>query len=57
MGIPKDSVLRYETAIKMGKFVLIYSGSAEEVENAQRILDAAKAAESAVHVCEAPVAV
>jgi len=57
MGIPRDSILRYETAIKSGKFVLIYHGTPEEVENAKRILDAAKASETAVHVTETPVAV
>jgi uncharacterized membrane protein len=57
MGIPKDSILRYETAVKMGKFVLIYSGSPEEVENAKQILEAAQATETVVHVLESPVAV
>jgi len=57
MGIPKDSILRYETAIKSGKFVLIYHGTPEEVENAKRILDASKASESNVHVVEQPVSV
>jgi len=57
MGIPKDSILRYETAIKTGKFVLIFHGTPEEVENAKRILDAAKASETALHVIETPVAV
>lgn len=30
LGIPKDSILRYETALKAGKFVLIAHGSAED---------------------------
>jgi len=57
MGIPKDSILRYETAIKTGKFILIFHGTPEEVENAKRILDAAKASETTLHVNETPVAV
>jgi len=57
MGIPKDSILRYETAIKSGKFVVIYHGTPEEVENAKRILEKAKASETAVHFVETPLAV
>ena len=30
LGIPKDSVLRYETALKTGKFIVIAHGSSEE---------------------------
>lgn len=55
VGIPKDSILRYETAIKSGKFVLVYHGSPEEVENAKRILEGGNAEETAVHVSEMPV--
>jgi uncharacterized membrane protein len=57
MGIPKDSILRYETAIKSGKFVVIFHGTPEEVENSKRILEAAKASETAIHMTETPVAV
>lgn len=52
LGIPRDSILRYETAVKMGKFVLIYHGRPEDVEDAERLLDAAKASETAVHIVE-----
>jgi hypothetical protein len=38
MGIPKDSVLQYETAIKSGKFVVIAHGSAEETAHAREII-------------------
>src|SRR5208337_2229429 len=31
IGIPKDSILRYETAVKSGKFVLIFHGTPGEV--------------------------
>jgi len=39
LGIPKDSVLRYETALKAGKFVLIAHGSAKETTNAREIIN------------------
>ena len=38
LGIPKDSILRYETALKAGKFVLIAHGSAEDITHAKEIL-------------------
>jgi hypothetical protein len=37
-GIPKDSVLQYETALKAGKFVVIAHGTAGEVTRAQEII-------------------
>ena len=39
VGIPEDSILRYETALKTGKFVLIVHGSKEEVVHAKEILN------------------
>jgi uncharacterized membrane protein len=38
VGIPKDSVLRYETALKTGSFVLVARGNAEQAEHARDIL-------------------
>jgi hypothetical protein len=38
LGIPKDSVLQYETAVKSGKFVMIAHGSAEEAARARDII-------------------
>lgn len=38
LGIPKDSILRYETALKSGKFVLIAHGSIDDVGHAKEIL-------------------
>ena len=37
-GIPKGSVLKYESSIKAGKFLLIAHGTAADVEAARRIL-------------------
>jgi hypothetical protein len=39
MGIPKDSVLRYETALKTGKFIVIAHGSAGETIHAREIIN------------------
>ena len=38
LGIPKNSVLRYETALKTGKFVVIAHGTAEEAIRAREII-------------------
>jgi len=55
MGIPKDSILRYETAIRSGKYVLFFNGTPEEVERADQILDRAKASERFLHLEEPAV--
>ena len=39
LGIPKDSVLQYETALKTDKFLLIAHGSADEINRAKEILN------------------
>jgi len=49
IGIPEDSVLRYETALKAEKFILIVHGSVQEVEKARGILMQNKAEEANVH--------
>jgi len=38
LGIPKNSVVKYETSIKAGKFVLVAHGTAEEVRKARDLL-------------------
>jgi hypothetical protein len=38
MGIPKDSILKYETALKADKFVLIAHGTCDEITKAKDIL-------------------
>src|SRR5579862_1529154 len=38
LGIPKDSILRYETALKAGKYVVIAHGSEIETAQARKII-------------------
>jgi hypothetical protein len=38
IGIPKDSILKYETAVKSGKYVLIAHGSDVETVHAREII-------------------
>jgi uncharacterized membrane protein len=39
LGIPKDSILQYETAVKSGKYVLIAHGSDVETAHARNIIN------------------
>ena len=38
LGIPQDTILQYETALKIGKFVVIAHGTAEEAARARDII-------------------
>jgi hypothetical protein len=38
VGIPKNSVLRYETALKADKFMLVVHGDAQQIERAHDLL-------------------
>ncbi len=38
IGIPKDSVLRYETALRANKFILMVHGDNQEISRAQEVL-------------------
>jgi hypothetical protein len=52
IGIPKDSVVRYETAIKAGKYVIVAHGTADEAANAKKIIEDPEAIESDVYHTE-----
>jgi uncharacterized membrane protein len=49
MGIPKDSVIRYEQSIQANKFVLIIHGSSAQATRAREILERSSSAEVAMH--------
>lgn len=49
VGIPKDSVLKYEMDVKAGKFLLIAHGTEEEVKKAKNILQTTATADLAEH--------
>ena len=50
IGIPRDSVLKYETSLKADKFLLIVHSTVEEVKKAHEILEATKVEETASHM-------
>ena len=47
LGVPKDQVIKYETALKVDKYVLMVHGSTEEAAKARAVLASAKMLESA----------
>jgi hypothetical protein len=49
LGIPKDSVLLYETAVKTDSFLVMARGTAEEVARAKAILDTVAPSSLDVH--------
>jgi len=53
IGVPKDSVLRYETALKADKFLVIAHGSSEDLEKAKKIMSNSSADEVDIHSKEA----
>jgi hypothetical protein len=48
VGIADDEIDAYEAAIRTGKYLLIYHGSAEDIEKTRQVLDQAKATETKV---------
>src|SRR6202451_1239341 len=49
LGIPKDSIVKYEASVKAGKFLLIAHGTANEVEHARDILQNSGAEQINLH--------
>jgi uncharacterized membrane protein len=49
IGIPKDSVLKYETAIKGGTFLLLAHGTADQVTRAKDIIQTTHPADLGLH--------
>jgi hypothetical protein len=47
IGLPKDQVIKYETALKADKYVLMVHGNAEQVASARAVLSDSKALEAA----------
>jgi hypothetical protein len=52
IGIPKDSVVKYEAALKSDKFLLLAHGTADEVARARNIMQTTHPVEVAVHAAE-----
>ena len=49
IGVPKDSVLRYETALKASKFLVIVHGGGDDVRRAHDVLASAGSSDVQTH--------
>ena len=49
VGIPKDSIIKYETQLKAEKFLLIADGTIKETEKARQLLEKTSAEEVNLH--------
>jgi uncharacterized membrane protein len=56
MGIPKDSILRYELALKTDKFLLMVHGAASEVVRARDIIETTQPVSVTLHSAKVAVA-
>jgi hypothetical protein len=56
IGIPKDSIVKYQTALTTDQFLLIVHGTAAEVAKAKDIIESTNPAHSALHPAEAVAA-
>lgn len=50
IGIPRDSIIRYETALKSDQYLIIVHGDQQEVERAHEVLASGKPTDVAVHL-------
>ena len=57
IGIPKNSIVQYETEVKSGKLLLVAHGTADEVERARDLLHQTGVEKTTVHAQRAPVGV
>jgi hypothetical protein len=56
IGIPKNSIVKYETALKTDQFVLVAHGTAAEVAKAKDIIETTHPASFTTHGAEAAAA-
>jgi hypothetical protein len=56
IGIPKDSIVKYETALQTDQFLLVAHGTAAEVARAKEIIDTTNPAQCTLHSAEAKAA-
>jgi hypothetical protein len=57
IGVPKDSVLKYDLALKTDKFLLMVNGTAADVEKARGIIERTKPEAVDVHSADVLVGV
>jgi hypothetical protein len=53
VGVPKESIVKYEAALKTDQFLLIVHGTAAEVAEAKGIIETTHPAQFSLHSGEA----
>jgi NAD-dependent SIR2 family protein deacetylase len=56
MGIPKDSVIKYELALKTDQYLLLVHGTTAEVERAKSIIENTQPVNVTLHAAETTAA-
>ena len=54
LGIPEDTVVQYEVAVKAGKFLVLANGTPEMIERARSVLGTTGASALSAHAYRAP---
>ena len=54
IGIPKQSILQYETSVKAGKVLLVVHGTPDEVSRAKSLLSTPGVPDMRLHLAELP---
>ncbi|MEI8020354.1 MAG: hypothetical protein WCH39_19285, partial [Schlesneria sp.] len=49
IGIPENTIVQYESELKIGKFLVIAHGTPEEIARAKHYFDLSKSAVTTVH--------
>ncbi len=52
LGIPKDSIINYEAALKTDQYLLLVSGNADDVEKARNVIELTRPVNVALHTPE-----
>jgi len=52
IGVPKKSILKYETSLKTGKYMVVFHGTPDEVTRVKEALSGFGASETDVHMSE-----
>jgi hypothetical protein len=55
IGVPKNSILRYETSLRTGKYLLMFHGTPDEVTRVKSMLSTLGASEAELHMSDAAV--
>ena len=56
IGVPKNSILKYETSLKTGKYMVVFHGTPDEVTRVKATLSGLGAVETDVHMSDAVAA-